>query len=78
MLAVAPAPQELVTTYLQLALCASELCAANKPTPNSAVVASFLSCEIFIKYFSYRYCCTRYCGSLKVGNSSKVMTRSWL
>jgi hypothetical protein len=60
-LAVAPLPHELLTTYLQLAigaieLSASEPCDTNKPAPSSAAVASFLICEIFIRYFSYRYC----------------------
>jgi hypothetical protein len=47
-LAVAPLPQLLVTTYLQLAVCAIELCAANKPVPRSTAMPKRFSCESFI------------------------------
>ncbi len=47
-LAVAPLPQLLVTTYLQLAVCAIELCAANKPVPRSTAMPKRFSWESFI------------------------------
>lgn len=46
-LAVAPLPQLFVTTYLQVAVCASDVCAANKLAPRARAALHFLKRGLF-------------------------------